>query len=371
MITGTMCWPIPLSTDEEYDKLIRELGELEEANPGLRTSDSPTMRVGSDLTRDFPSRRHAVPMLSIANTYSREDIVDFDRRIHELLPGESVKYTCELKIDGVALSLLYEDGLLSAGITRGDGISGEVITSSVRTIKAIPLRLLDEHLTCEIRGEVYMERESFIAMNEQRAERGEAPFANPRNSTAGSLKLQNPADVAARPLKFFAYWLQLSGNMPAKQWDTLELLRGLGLPVNGNRRRCETIDEIMSFADEIESQRDGLPYDIDGIVVKVDDHDQFRRLGVTAKSPRGVVAYKFRARQAETVLEDIALQVGRTGTVTPVAILRPVQLAGTTVGRATLHNEQEIMRKDIRVGDTVIVEKGGDIIPKIISRRGG
>ncbi|MBN1290645.1 MAG: NAD-dependent DNA ligase LigA [Candidatus Latescibacteria bacterium] len=357
----------PTVSDEEYDMLVKGLEALEKAYPNLKTSDSPSARVGSDLTKEFPARLHATPMLSISNTYNEEEVIDFDRRVRSLLPGENIAYTCELKIDGVALSLLYEEGILQAGITRGDGTSGEVITPNVRTIRTIPLKLLGFDGTCEVRGEVFLERHAFDNMNKNREAAGEKLFANPRNATAGSLKLQDPRIVAERPLRFFAYWFGIAGRDIDSQWDRLEQLSSLGFSVNPNRRKCRTIGEIMAFAGDMDHKRDSLPYDIDGIVVKIDSHDQFSRLGTTAKSPRGVVAYKFRARQAETLLEDIITQVGRTGTITPVAVLRPVLLAGSTISRATLHNEQEIARKDIRAGDTVIIEKGGDVIPKVVS----
>ncbi len=355
----------PVITDEEYDALVRELEALEEKHPELVTSDSPTKRIGSDLTKEFPTHLHSSPMLSIANTYSEDEVDDFDRRIRGLLPGEEVTYTCELKIDGVAVALLYEDGVLQVGLTRGDGVSGEEITSNIRTIHQIPLRLIGYEGRCEIRGEVYMKRDDFTLMNEIREQAGESPFANPRNATAGSLKLQDPRIVADRPLNYFAYRLELPGDGISGQWESLENLYSMGLPVNENRRICASTADIMKFAAEMEEKRDALPYDIDGIVVKVDSHDQFRRLGSTAKNPRGVMAYKFRARQAVTVIREIKLQVGRTGTVTPVAVLEPVFLAGSTISRATLHNEQEIARKDIRERDTVIIEKGGDVIPKV------
>ncbi len=356
----------PSISDEEYDALVKELEDIEARHPELRSPDSPTARVGSDLAKDFPSRLHTSPMLSIANTYSAEEVDEFDRRVRGLLPGETVEYACELKIDGVALALRYEDGALATGVTRGDGVRGEDVTQNVRTLRSIPLRVRDYDGSCEVRGEVYLERADFQRMNEARDEAGEKLFANPRNATAGSLKLQDPRVVANRPLRFFAYWLRLDNGGTATQWETLDQLRMLGFPVNSHLRLCASTNEVMAFAADMEAERDRLPYDIDGIVIKVNSHDQFRRLGTTAKSPRGVVAYKFRARQAETVLEDILLQVGRTGTVTPVAALRPVFLAGSTISRATLHNEQEVARKDIRIGDTVIIEKGGDVIPKVV-----
>ena len=355
----------PVISDEEYDALVRELDALEEEHPELVTTDSPTRRVGSDLTKEFSTRPHSSPMLSIANTYSEDEVIEFNRRILGLLPGEEIDYTCELKIDGIAVALLYENGVLQAGLTRGDGISGEEITSNLRTIRQIPLRLIGYEGNCEIRGEVFIKRQDFIIMNEMRENAGEMPFVNPRNAAAGSLKLQDPRIVADRPLNFFAYRLELPGDSIVTQWESLEKLYSMGLPVDENRRICNSTEDIMEFAAEMEEKRDTLQYDIDGIVVKVNSHDQFRRLGSTAKNPRGVMAYKFRARQAETVVKEIKLQVGRTGTVTPVAVLEPVFLAGSTISRATLHNEQEIARKDIREHDTVIIEKGGDVIPKV------
>ena len=356
----------PEVSDEEYDALIKELEILEEANPALVTPDSPTRRVGSDLTKVFPTRRHSTPMLSIANTYSAEEVGDFDRRVRSLLPGEEVSYTCELKIDGVAVSLLYEGGVLRSGVTRGDGTEGEDITPNIRTIRQIPLKLREGDGAREIRGEVFIRRADFERINEKRETAGEKIFANPRNLTAGTLKLQDPRQVAERPLMFFSYWLSPAGEGEPTQWDSLDRLEKLGFPVNENRRRCGSVNDIMEFAAEMEAKRDSFPYEIDGIVVKVDSHDQYARLGATAKTPRGAIAYKFRARQAETVLLNIKLQVGRTGVVTPVAEFAPVFLAGSTISRATLHNEQEIERKDIREGDAVIIEKGGDVIPKVV-----
>ena len=357
----------PTIPDEEYDALMRELESLENDYPELRSADSPTQRVGSDLAKTFPERIHSTPMLSIANTYSENEVAEFVQRVRNLFPGEETVFVCELKLDGVALSLWYENGSLATGVTRGDGISGEDITPNVRTIRSIPLRLFGFDSGCEVRGEVILGREDFQRMNEQRLKADEKTFANPRNAAAGSLKLQDPRLVAERPLTYFAYWLTLRDGSGVKtQWESLERLRGLGFPVNEHRRLCSDITDIMAFAGEMEALRDNLPYEIDGIVIKVDSHEQLARLGTTAKSPRGVVAYKFRARQAETVLKDIIFQVGRTGTVTPVAALTPVFLAGSTISRATLHNEQEILRKDIRICDTVIIEKGGDVIPKVV-----
>ena len=356
----------PSITDGEYDDLMREIASIEAEHPELRTSDSPTMRVGSNLTKEFPPREHSSPMLSISNTYSVDEVREFDRRVRDRLPAADVVYTCELKIDGVALALTYQGGMLSTGVTRGDGARGEDITPNVRTIRAIPLSLGNFKGECEIRGEVYLDHAAFAAMNAAREEAGEPPFANPRNAAAGSLKLMDPREVAKRPLSFFAYWIAVESERPPSQFKALMRVADLGIPVNEHRKQCRTADEIMAFAAEMEKLRDKLPYDIDGIVVKVDDTAQYDALGATAKSPRGAVAYKYRARSAETVLKSIITQVGRTGVVTPVADLEPVLLSGSTISRATLHNANEIARKDIREGDTVRIEKGGDVIPKVV-----
>lgn len=358
----------PRVSDREYDALLRELRDLEDAHPQLRRPDSPTLRVAGDPTSDFPTVPHASPMLSLDNSYSRGDIEAFDERVRKALPGEEFAYVAEQKIDGVALSLVYEGGALVRAVTRGNGQQGDEITANARTIRAIPLRLRQADVTCEIRGEVYMARPDFADLNRRQEEEGKAPFANPRNSAAGSLKLQDPSLVARRDLRFFAYWLSPDA-LPelASHMDCLAALRDLGFAVSARHARCGDIEEVLEFYSLCEAERDDLEYEIDGIVIKVDDLRQQQRLGATSKSPRGAMAYKFRARQQETVLRDIVLQVGRTGTVSPVAVLDPVSLGGSTVQRATLHNADEIERKDIRVGDTVIVEKGGDVIPKVVA----
>ena len=355
----------PTISDREYDHLLAELQRLEEAHPDLRLPDSPAQRVGGQPTSEFPTVRHSEPMLSLDNSYSPEDLSDFDRRVRQNLPDEEIAYVAELKIDGVALGLTYEDSLLVRAVTRGDGVQGDEITANARTIRSIPLRLRRPGISCEIRGEVYMEKNAFLDLNARRDEEGEPPFANPRNSTAGSLKLQDPSLVARRNLRYFAYWLSTPDDPAATHWQHLEMLREWGLPTNPTAARCPDLDAAFAFYARYETERDGLPYEIDGVVVKVDSLDQQNRLGATAKSPRSAMAYKFRASQAQTVLRNIILQVGRTGAVTPVALLEPVPLAGSTIGRASLHNEDEIRRKDIRIGDTVIIEKGGDVIPKV------
>ncbi|MFC1526961.1 NAD-dependent DNA ligase LigA, partial [Candidatus Latescibacterota bacterium] len=357
----------PVIADQEYDALLRELQELEEAHPHLRAVDSPTQRVGGQPASEFPTVRHVTPMLSLDNSYSREDILAFDQRVRGALPDEEVEYVSELKIDGVALSLVYEDSLLVSAVTRGNGVQGDEITANARTVRAVPLRLRRPGVSCQIRGEVYMSLESFARLNRQQEEEGRPPFANPRNSTAGSLKLQNPKLVARRGLRFFAYWLDPEAIVDlGTHMERLAALRSLGFPVNPTHAHCRDLDGVFAFYEQCEAARDELDYEIDGVVLKVNDLSQQERLGATSKAPRSAIAYKFRARQQRTVLRDIRLQVGRTGTVSPVALLEPVLLAGSTVQRATLHNADEIERKDIRIGDTVIVEKGGDVIPKVV-----
>ena len=365
----------PVISDRDYDALMRELKDLEAQHPDLIQPDSPTQRVTSDLTREFPTVQHEVPMLSLDNTYSEDELRDFEDRIRRELPDEELQYVAELKIDGVALSLIYENGLLTRGVTRGNGTQGEDITPNVKTIKSIPIRLKacaemglfsNPVPYCEIRGEVYLDHNTFDEINVQREKNEENPFANPRNATSGSLKLQDAQQVAARRLSFFAYSFRSRDIQLSTHDENLSYLERLGLPVNANRALCENIDDILTQAREWQEKRPDLPYDIDGIVIKVNSIAQQNKLGATSKSPRWAISYKYSAEQAETVLKRITLQVGRTGVVTPVANLEPVQLAGTTVSRATLHNAEELERKDIREGDTVILEKGGDVIPKVV-----
>ena len=355
----------PTISDGEFDRLLAELQALEEAHPALKRPDSPTQRVGSAPTSDFPTVRHSRPMLSLDNSYSRQDVEDFDRRVRQSLPDEAVEYVFELKIDGVALSLLYQDSLLVRAVTRGDGVQGDEITANARTIPTIPLRLRQPGIDCEIRGEVYMESSDFAQLNAQRAANDEPLFANPRNSTAGSLKLQNPNLVAKRNLRFFAYWIHAEGGGQTRHSECLETLRDWGLMVP-EHECCAALADVFALYDHYATTRTELPYEIDGVVIKVDSLSQQERLGYTAKSPRSAMAYKFPAYQARTRLREIRLQVGRTGAVTPVAVLEPVPLAGSTIARASLHNADEIRRKDIRIGDTVLIEKGGDVIPKVV-----
>ncbi len=365
----------PAISDREYDALMDELSDLEARHPNLIQPDSPTQRVTSDLTREFPTVQHDIPMLSLDNTYSEDELRDFEDRIRRELPDEDLQYVAELKIDGVALSLIYENGLLTRGVTRGNGTQGEDITPNVKTIKSIPIRLKacaeiglfsNPVPYCEIRGEVYLDHNTFDAINVLREKNEENPFANPRNATSGSLKLQDAQQVAERRLSFFAYSFRSPAIQLPTHGENLSYLERLGLPVNANRALCDNIDDIIAQAREWQEKRPDLPYDIDGIVIKVNSIAQQNKLGATSKSPRWAISYKYSAEQAETVLKRITLQVGRTGVITPVANLEPVQLAGTTVSRATLHNAEELKRKDIQEGDTVILEKGGDVIPKVV-----
>jgi DNA ligase (NAD+) len=358
----------PTISDEEYDRLLRDLLVLEDAHPELVTPDSPSQRVGGRPTKEFPTVLHDVPMLSLSNTYNEEEVRDFDRRVSTNLGSETRQYVCELKVDGVAISLLYRGAILERGATRGDGMQGDDITQNLKTIRSVPLRVRSERKGLnefEVRGEVFMKRDDFRRMNEERELAGEKLFVNPRNSAAGTLKLQDPKIVAARPLNFVAYYLR-TGTLVSHR-ENLSILRDLGFPVSEHTRTCKNIESVIEYWKEWETRRDSLPYDIDGVVVKVDSLRQQERLGTIAKSPRWAIAFKFAARQATTTLRNIIFQVGRVGTITPVADLEPVFVGGTTVSRATLHNEDYIKELDIRPGDTVVVEKGGDVIPKVSS----
>jgi len=358
----------PVVSDEEYDRLMRELQELERAYPSLQSPDSPTQRVGGAPTKQFPTVTHSTPMLSLANAYSEEEIRDFDRRVRSLLGTERPAYVVELKFDGVALTLDYRDGVFTRGATRGDGTQGDDITGNLRTIRSIPLTLRTGDSIpprIEVRGEAFMHREDFARMNRQRSQTGEKTFINPRNATAGTLKLQDPREVARRHLRFSAYAVLAPEGTFTTHFESLEKLRLLGVPVSPLVRRAATIEDVLAFWREWEQKRDTLPYDIDGVVVKVDTLAQQRRLGTIAKSPRWALAAKFASRKARTRLKAITLQVGRLGTLTPVADLEPVFVGGTTVARATLHNSEYIASLDLRVGDMVTLEKGGDVIPKI------
>ncbi|HTY12191.1 MAG TPA: NAD-dependent DNA ligase LigA [Bacteroidota bacterium] len=358
----------PTISDEKYDQLMRELAGLEEQFPALRAPDSPTQRVGGQPTKEFPTVTHSVPMLSLANTYSEEELIDFDRRVGSLLNQETYRYIAELKIDGIAISLKYENGILVQGATRGDGVQGDEITNNLRTIRSIPLRVhpvSNKLRTFEVRGEIYMKKKDFEKMNAERELAGEKVFVNARNSTSGTLKMQDPKIVAARRLNMFSYFLRSDDVQLKSHYENLELLKQMGFVVNEHIRVCKTIRDVKNFCDEWKDRRESLPYDIDGVVVKVDSLRQQEDLGAVAKSPRWAIAYKFPAQKMETRLNGITLQVGRVGTITPVAELEPVFVGGTTVSRATLHNEDYIAELGLRVGDTVVVEKGGDVIPKV------
>lgn len=362
----------PTISDFQYDQLFNELVQLEKQSPHLIVPDSPTQRVGSDVTNEFKPVQHKIPMLSLSNSYNEEELIDFDRRVRESLPeNETVEYVCELKIDGVSVSLRYVNGILETGATRGDGTTGEEITNNIKTIRTIPLSIEPKKKfnisDLEVRGEIYMELDQFNKLNEERELNGEKTFANPRNSTAGTIKLLDPKQVARRPLKIFTYYLYSDAEELSTHLNNLELLKELGFRVNENYRLCKSIGEVINFCNEWEDKRDKLPYEIDGVVVKVNSLRQQKILGSIAKSPRWAIAFKFKAKQAITRLHKITWQVGRTGTLTPVAELEPVFLAGSTISRATLHNFDEIKRKDIREGDRVIIEKGGDVIPKVVS----
>ena len=361
----------PAVSDREFDALLEELQKIEGEHPELVVPDSPTQRVGSDLSSTFPTIPHARPMLSLANTYSEEEAREFDRRVREGLAGEEFEYVAELKIDGVAVSMIYEDGLLVRGLTRGNGEQGDEITRNLRTIRSIPLRVREVEVdgiplrNFEVRGEIFMKVEAFREMNREREGRGEKTFANPRNSTAGSLKMMDPKQVAERPLDIFLYYLWTEDVRLRSHHQNLQLLTQLGFPVNPNAERCGTIDDVLSYWKTWGERRESLPYEIDGVVVKVDSLAQQEELGQIAKSPRWAMAWKFETWSARTRLNDITIQVGRSGRVTPVAELEPVFLAGSTVSRATLHNADFIAELDVRIGDTVEIEKGGDVIPKV------
>jgi DNA ligase (NAD+) len=352
----------PSISDHEFDQLMRELKQLEAENPELITADSPTQRVGGEPAKEFPAHRFSRPMLSLENAYSEDELRDWHRRVTQLAGTESVDYVAELKIDGLSVALLYEDGLLAKGVTRGDGTTGEVVTGNVKTIRSIPLRL-QQKASVEIRGEIYLSLKAFMHLNDEREQAGEPRFANPRNAAAGSLRQLDPGIAARRPLAYYGY--AIFPTRPS-QSENLKWIMDLGLKVNPDRKLCHTIDEVMDFYRYWEEHRDDLDYEIDGVVVKVNSIDIQDKLGFTSKSPRWAVAVKFPARQATTRLLNIRIQVGRTGALTPVAELEPVQLGGTTIRNATLHNEDEIQRLGVQLNDRILLERGGDVIPKVV-----
>lgn len=355
----------PSISDAEYDRLMQELIALEEQYPEFKTKDSPSQRVGGQALDAFQKVEHHVPMLSLANAFNEGDLRDFDRRVRQEV-GD-VAYVCELKIDGLAVSVRYEDGFLVQGATRGDGVTGEDITENLKTIRSLPLKL-EQPVTLEARGEAYMPKRSFERLNEERRARGEELFANPRNAAAGSLRQLDPKVAASRHLDMFVYGLVNAEELGIRSHsEALDYLQQLGFKTNPERRRCETIDEVVEFVNSWREKRPQLPYEIDGIVIKVDSFRQQEQLGATAKSPRWAIAYKFPAEEVVTKLIDIELSVGRTGVVTPTAILEPVRVAGTIVQRASLHNEDLIRAKGIMIGDFVVIKKAGDIIPEVVN----
>lgn len=364
----------PVISDEAFDRLLAKLEEIEKAHPEWVTPNSPTQQVNEAVTQEvsqgFNTIPHRNPMLSLANTYSKEEIEDFIKRMHKLAGHKELSFSCELKMDGIAISALYEHGAFVRGVTRGDGRKGDDITANMRMIKSLPQKLHGHHIPelLELRGEVFMPHAVFDELNEQKASSDEALWANPRNAAAGSLKLLDSREVARRHLSvvFYAVSEDSSGKLTS-QYASHDFLKSLGLPILQLHALCHNIDEIWAFAEKVLKQRPKLEFDIDGIVIKVDDLKEQKRLGTTGKSPRWAIAYKFAAEQSTTRILDITVQVGRTGILTPVAELAPVFLAGSTIARATLHNEDEVRRKDIRIGDLATIEKGGDVIPKVVS----
>lgn len=356
----------PFMSDQRYDELLKELQMLEQ-NYGLEDPHSPSVRVGGSVSSEFASVQHPVPLLSLDNTYNEDELNEFDQRIQKILGHSHYQYLVELKFDGASIRLRYENGMLVLGATRGDGEKGDDITKNIRTVADIPLQLKGDYPeVVEVRGEAYMEKEAFARLNQRREDEGLSVFANPRNSTAGSLKMQDPKVVAQRPIRFFAFDLLFEDGISRNQDQKLALIRSFGLPANEYPTLCNSITQVQNTISVLDQLRHELPYETDGVVIKVNEESLRETLGSTSKFPRWAIAYKFQAEQATTKIKDISLQVGRLGTITPVAELEPVLLAGTTVKRASLHNEEEIQRKDIRVGDLVRVEKAGEIIPQVV-----
>lgn len=361
----------PVISDYEYDQLVKKIEEMEALHPEWIDPSSPSQRVGEMLTHGFKSVSHRHPMLSLANTYSKEEVEDFVKRTHKLLGKDRVDFCAELKMDGVAVTVVYEKGVFVQALTRGDGKKGDDITNNMKTIRSLPLQLKGPDIPdiLEVRGEVFMLHEVFLELNAQKKELGEDPWANPRNAAAGSLKLLDPKLVAERHLSALFYGFGDELNAPVDtQYEAHPYLKKIGLPTSleSHRKRVHTVEALLEFADQIEKERHHLPFDIDGIVIKVDSLKDHDRMGRTGKSPRWAAAYKFAPEQVVTRIKDITVQVGRTGVLTPVAELEPIFLAGSTIARATLHNQEEVERKDIRIGDWVVIEKGGDVIPKVV-----
>ena len=359
----------PEISDFEYDRLYRELKDLEEEYPSLKTKDSPTQKLAETTGKHFKTVAHRVPMLSLDNTYSVEELREFDERVKKGLGSEKYEYVCELKIDGVSIELIYEKGEMAHAVTRGDGEKGDDVMANIRNLPGLPSKLKGPGLPdrIEIRGEVFFTRKDFEAINEEREEAELPLFANPRNTASGTLKTIDPAEAAKKPLHILLYYVFSPGKLPfATQSDSLEWLKKMGFPEDAHYRLCKNIDEVHRYCGEYQAKRDKIGFDCDGVVLKINRFGQREKLGTTSKIPRWAIAYKFPAQRSETTLKNITLQVGRTGAITPVAELEPVLLEGTTVSRATLHNEDEIKRKDLRVGDRVLVEKGGLVIPKVL-----
>ena len=357
----------PVISDYEFDIKLKELEKLETENPQFFDANSPTQRVGGAITKNFNTVVHKNRMYSLSNSYSKEDLEDWEKRIKKMLGSDNVEYTCELKYDGASINLLYQNGKLVSAVTRGDGFEGDEVTANIRTIKSIPLVLKEAFINdFEIRGEIILPLDGFNKMNEERIDIGEEPYRNPRNTASGSLKLQDSGEVAKRPLDCLLYHIVSDKHLKETHFETLEFARDLGFKVPKAIEVCTSLNQVFDFIEKWNTERFNLPYETDGIVVKVNSLAQQDELGFTAKSPRWAIAYKFKAEQETTVLNEITYQVGRTGAITPVANLEPVQLAGTIVKRASLHNADQIEKLDIREGDTVYVEKGGEIIPKIV-----
>jgi len=358
----------PSVSDYEFDKKLKELAALEKQHPEYQYPDSPTQKVGGDITKEFQTIKHKWPMLSLGNTYNEQDLKEFDERVRKAI-GDNFEYVCELKFDGLSLSLTYENGKLLRAVTRGDGTKGDDVTTNAKTIQTIPKTIKSNGYPdlFEIRGEVFMHKPAFERLNAERLENNELAYANPRNFASGTLKMQDSREVAKRPLDCFLYFLYTDKRLYHTHWESLQAVKNWGFNICEHTKLCKNIGDVLDFVHLWEEKRFGLSYDIDGIVIKVNNYSQQQELGFTAKSPRWAISYKYKAQEVETVLEKVTYQVGRTGAVTPVANLRPVLLAGTTVKRATLHNANEIVRLDLHEGDTVLIEKGGEIIPKIIA----
>lgn len=364
----------PEISDVKFDKMMAELKRLEAEHPELVTADSPTQRVGGAPRKGFETRQHTPPMMSLDNTYSMEELEDFDRRVRELSGRERVDYVTENKFDGLSMSLVYEGGVLARGVTRGDGTTGEDVTANVRTIRSIPLRVDAAELkklrlppNFEVRGEIIMPLRAFEALNEKQDEEGGKRFANPRNAAAGAVRMLDPEITRSRRLEFYAYYLLADGRMPTRlHSEALEAVQKLHFKVSLDWRVCRSLAEVRKFIDQLETRREKLPYEIDGVVIKVNEIGLQQELGSTAKAPRWAVAYKYPARQETTVVNDVIFQVGRTGTLTPVAVLEPVQVGGVTVSRSTLHNMDEIARLGLHIGDSVVVERAGEVIPHVL-----